>query len=35
MLKNLRDGSSGQQTLQPLSDIVALAKRLQSGQAEQ
>ena len=35
MLKNLRDGSAGQQTLQPLSDIVALAKRLQSGQAEQ
>ena len=35
MLKNLRDGNSGQQTLQPLSDIVTLAKRLQSDKSEQ
>ncbi len=35
MLKNLRDGNSGQQTLQPLADIAALAKRLQSGPTEQ
>lgn len=35
MLKNLRDGSAGQQTLQPLADIAALAKRLQSGPTAQ